>query len=129
MAIKKIEKAERAIKRDEDDVVFCLLMSESKKECKIKKVWFPEDVKQPLEASKMCIIDCDTLYLFMNNTCIGDSGASCHITNDDKGLYDIANIDESIQGSSSIMLAMKKGSSKSRHAKTIGLNGSILYGL
>ena len=90
---KKIEKAERAIKRDEDDVVFCLLMSESKKECKIKKVWFPEDVKQPLEASKMCIIDCDTLYLFMNNTCIGDSGASCHITNDDKDLYDIANID------------------------------------
>ena len=45
---KKFEKAERAIEGDEDDVVFCSLTSENKKECKNKKVWFTEDVKQPL---------------------------------------------------------------------------------
>ena len=36
-------------------------------------------------------------------------GASCHITNDDEGMYDIINIDKSIQGSFGIMPAMKKG--------------------
>ena len=33
----------------------------------------------------------------------------CCITNDDTGLYDISNIDESIQGSSGTMPATKKG--------------------
>ena len=46
---KKIEKAKRSVDRDEDDVVLCLLTSESKKECKNKKVRFTEDVKQPSE--------------------------------------------------------------------------------
>ena len=35
--------------------------------------------------------------------------ASCHITDNDTGLYDITNIDELIQGSSSIMPITKKG--------------------
>ena len=34
---------------------------------------------------------------------------SCHITNDDKGMYEVIDIDELIQGSSGIMPAMKKG--------------------
>ena len=34
---------------------------------------------------------------------------SCHITNNKTGLYDVTNIDESIQGSSNIMPATKKG--------------------
>ena len=67
---------ERAIDRDEDDLVLCLLMSESKKECKNTKVWFAEEVKQPLEAGMMCTIDGDTFSLFTKNTWIGDSGAS-----------------------------------------------------
>ena len=78
-------------------MVLDLLKNESIKQCKNKKVWFAEDVKQPLEAGLMC-----------TNTWIRDSGESCHITNDDTGLYDIIDIDESIQGSSSIMPAMKK---------------------
>ena len=45
----------------------------------------------------------------MKNTWIGDSGASCHITNDDTGLYDITNINESIQGSFGVMPATEKG--------------------
>ena len=50
-----------------------------------------------------------THFLFTKNTWIGDSGASCHITNNNSGLYDITKIDEFIQGSSGIMSAMKKG--------------------
>ena len=57
----------------------------------------------------MCTIDGDTFYSFTRNSWIGDSGASCHITNDDTGMYDITDIDESIQGCSGIMLTTKKG--------------------
>ena len=35
--------------------------------------------------------------------------ASCHITNDDNGMYDVIDIDESIQGSYSIIPATLKG--------------------
>ena len=59
---KKFEKAERAIDGDEDDVVLCLLMSESKKNVKTKKVRIAEDVKQPLEGDMMCTIDGDTFF-------------------------------------------------------------------
>ena len=106
---KKFQKAEEAIEGDEDDLLLCLFMSESKKESKKKKVWFAEDVKQPSEAGMMCTIDSDTFFSFTKNTWIGDSGASCHITNNDTGLYDITDINKSIQGSSSIMPVMKKG--------------------
>ena len=86
---KKVEKAERAIDGDENDLVFCLLLSESKTKSKKKKVQFMEDVKQPSEAGMICTIDGETLVLFTKNTRIGDSGASCHITNNDTGLYDV----------------------------------------
>ena len=65
-------------------------------------------VKQPSEAGMMCTIGGDTFFLFTKNTWIWDSGASCHITNDDTGLYDFTNICESIQGSCSIIPVMKK---------------------
>ena len=68
-----------------------------------------EDVKWPSEAGMMCTIDGNTFFSFMKNTWIGDLGASCHITNNDDGMYDIININKSIQGSSGIMLATKKG--------------------
>ena len=73
-----------------------------------KKVWFAEDVKQPSEAGMICTIDGNTFFSFTKNTWIGDSGVSCH-TNDKKGMYDIIDIDESIQGSYGIMSATKKG--------------------
>ena len=56
----------------------------------------------------MCTIDGDTFYSLMRITWIRDSGASCHITNNDTGMYDITDINESIQGSSSIMPTTKK---------------------
>ena len=104
----KAEKAEKAIDGDEDDLVLCSLTRESKKESKKIKVRFMEDVKQPSEAGMMCTIDRDTFFSFTKNTWIGDLGVSCHITKDNTGLYDITDIDKTIQGSSSIMPAMKK---------------------
>ena len=85
-------------------------MSDSKsKENKKKNVRFAEDVKQPSEAGMMCTIDGKTFFMFTKNTWIGDLGSSCHITNDNTGHYDIIDIDELIQASSSLMPAMKKG--------------------
>ena len=89
-------------------MVLCLLMSESKKECKKKRVWFTEDLKQPLETGMICTIDDDTFFSFMKNTLIRDSGASCHISKNNTGLCDVTDINESIQGSSGIMPATKK---------------------
>ena len=66
-------------------------------------------MQQPSKAGMMCTIDGDTFFSFTKNTWIRDSGASCHITNDNTGLYDITDIDKSIQGSSSIIPATKKG--------------------
>ena len=68
-----------------------------------------ENVKQPSEAGMMCTIDVDTFYLFTKNTWIGDSGVPCHITDNYTGLYDLIDIDEFIQGSSSIISTAKKG--------------------
>ena len=48
----------------------------------------------------LCTIDSTSFHLFTKNTLIGDSSASCHITNDENGMYDVIEIDESIQGSS-----------------------------
>ena len=57
----------------------------------------------------MCAINGDMFYSFTKNTWIGDSGTSCHITNYDTDMYDIIDIDKSIQGSSNIMPAVKRG--------------------
>ena len=57
----------------------------------------------------MCTTNEDIFFSFTKNTWIGDSGVSCHIMNDDMGLFDVIDINESIQGSSGVMPAMKKG--------------------
>ena len=57
----------------------------------------------------MCTIDGTSFHLFTKHTWIGDSDASCHITNDEKGMFDVIKIQESIQGSSGTMPATKKG--------------------
>ena len=50
-----------------------------------------------------------TPFLFTKKSWSRDSYASCHIINNNTGLYDITDINESIQGSSHIMPAMKEG--------------------
>ena len=68
-----------------------------------------ENVKQPSEAGMMCTIDGTSFHTFTKNTWIGDSSSSCHITNNEKGIFEVIKIDESIQGSSGTMPATKKG--------------------
>ena len=90
--------------------MLCSLRSDDRtKENEKKKVRFTEDVRQPSETGMMCTIDGNTFFSFMKNTWTRDLGASCHITNNNTGLYDIIDIDESIQGSFGIMPVMKKG--------------------
>ena len=62
----------------------------------------------PTEAGMMSNIDGETFYSFIKNSWIGDSGVSCHITNNDNSLFSMTKISDSIQRSSCIMLAMKK---------------------
>ena len=57
----------------------------------------------------MCTIDGNSFHMFTKNTWIGNSGTSCHITNDETGMFDVIEIQESIQGSSGTMPATKKG--------------------
>ena len=110
---KKFEKAEKAIDGDGDgdELVLCYLTRDRRKEKNIeeKKVWFAENDKQPSEAGMMCTIDGNTFHLFNKNTWIGNSCASCHMTNNESGMYDVIKIDKSIQGSSGIMPTTKKG--------------------
>ena len=47
-------------------------------------------------------------FLFMKNMLIGDSGASCHVTNNDTGLCDVIFISKLVQGSSGSMPATEK---------------------
>ena len=57
----------------------------------------------------MYTIDSETFYSFTKNMWIGDSGASCHIMNNNTGMFVAINIDKLIQGGSSIMSTTKKG--------------------
>ena len=81
-----------------------------------------EDVKQPSEADMMCTIDEDTFFLFMKNMWIGDS------SDNHTSLFDIIDINESIQEKSGIMPAKKKTSYMSTSDKFMGLRGFTLSG-
>ena len=86
----------------------CLLTAENKKESVKENVWFTEDVKQSSKTGTMCTINGDMFCSFTKITWIGDSGASCHVTNNDTGMYDIIDINELTQASSGIMPTTKK---------------------
>ena len=78
------------------------------------------------EAGITCTIDSDTI--FVNKEYLDWRLASCHITNNDTGLYDVTCMDESLHDSSGIMPATKNDKLEERYIKLMGLNGSILYG-
>ena len=61
------------------------------------------------EKIKMCNIDGHSFYFFTLRTWIGDSGASCFITNDPTGIYDAEPINESIEAANGMMKATIKG--------------------
>ena len=67
-----------------------------------------ENVEESTEADVLCTIHGETFQLFTKNTWIDDSGNSCHITNNDTGLYDITSINKFVNGSVSNMTTTKK---------------------
>ena len=81
---------------------------DNKKENVKKKVQFMEGVKMIIEEGMLCNIDGNAFFAH-NNTWIREFGASCHNTINDTSLFDIININVSIQGSSINMPASKKG--------------------
>ena len=81
-----------------------LLAMGLKKENVKEKDQFMEDIKQPLVAGIMCTIDRGTFFMFTKKTWIRDSNMSCHIMNNATSLFDIIDINESIQGSSGNMM-------------------------
>ena len=48
-------------------------------------------------------------YMIGSDTFFGESGLLCYITNNDTSMYNVTDIDESMQGSPSTMPAIKKG--------------------
>ena len=48
------------------------------------------------DAGMMETINMQSFHTFTRNTWIGDLGASCHITNDNMGLYVVTNIETSV---------------------------------
>ena len=81
-----------------------------------------------MEAGVLCMIDGETFHLFMKNTWIGNLGASCHITNDETGLYDVTEINKLVEGSWEIFLLPKKGRFTLKPAKLMAVNGYIYCG-
>ena len=57
---------------------------------------FAEDIKQPSQAGMMCTTDRDTFFHSQGIHGL-ETGASFHIINDDSGLFNIINVNESIQ--------------------------------
>ena len=69
------------------------------------------DPSRKRNQSKSCVIDGVQYASFTNKTWIGDSGASCHLDNDDSGMYDVEDINDIIgmpDGKSTVR-ATKKG--------------------
>ena len=61
-----------------------------------------------LETGIICTIEGEKLNTIIKNICIEDSRTSCHITNDDTGIYDITEIDKAMKGSSDSMKEILK---------------------
>ena len=93
------------------------------------KVRFTENVKQPMEACILCTIDGEMFHSFTKNTWIGNSGASCHITNDDTGLYNVTNIKKLLKGSLGNMSIAKKASYAQKYIKSMVAKSNTYYGL
>ena len=74
-------------------------MKKKKEKEEKEKVWFADNVKMPTEAGMLYTIDRKTFHLFTKNKWIEDSGASCHITKDETSLFDVTEINKSVQGS------------------------------
>ena len=57
----------------------------------------------------MCMMNGETFFSFMKKMWIGHLGASCYIMNNYSGLYDVADINKLVQGSSYGMHVTEQG--------------------
>ena len=73
------------------------LMKEQKKMCIGIKTLHTDLLPSNQVAGIICTIILEIFYMFMKNTWIGNSGALCHITNDDTCLYNIIKHNELVQ--------------------------------
>ena len=90
----EMEKAEKAL----DEGTWSSVQSWKKTtNTRKKEVWFTADINLPSphttllptqEVGIMCIIDGNSFYAFTMNTLIGDTGSSCHVTNNDTDMFD-----------------------------------------
>lgn len=103
------EKAQRAIEDDDNSYEPDYCLSANTKSTTTKKVTFDDHVQYIKEKALVCTINGRTYPSFTKNTWIGDSGASCHITNNDSKMYDVKNIDETVSGVSGGIQATKIG--------------------
>ena len=100
--------------------ILCTIMDEtlaSKKETK-RKISIASDLKfkilhadllPTIEAGLICTIDGEMFFSFTKNMFIGDLDTSCHITDNDSGLYDVFDISELVQCRLGSVPATKKG--------------------
>ncbi len=106
--------------RSKKKVRFNLEGNSSKKKKRLnkkkqKKTTSKSKVESILKGEKglKCTIDGHVYPSFTKTTWFGDTGASCHITNDDSDMYDVELIDEEIGGIGPTSIrATKKGKKK-----------------
>ena len=79
------------------------------------------------EVGMLCSIDSDTFFHFIKNTLIGDSGASCHRTNDGTISFTMTDNDKLIREAPA-KCQQRKESFVSISTKLMVLNRSTLYG-
>ena len=59
----------------------------------------PQSIAPDLWQGMICMIDGKLFYTLTKNTCFVDLEASCHIANKETGMYDVTDINESINSS------------------------------
>ena len=67
------------------------------------------------QGQKHCMIDGFQHPSFTENTMHGDTASSCHLTNDDSGMFDVVIICAKVRGIGGSVIATKKGKKRYRY--------------
>ena len=115
--ISECRKLKKAVDKT-DDLILCIIIDKngierSKKGSQLCR-WCKNQtlhvnlMSTSQETGMMLTTDGEMFFTFIKNTLRSDSGASCQITNNDSGLYDVADINKFVQRSSGSMPTTKK---------------------
>ena len=96
-----------AMNEKTDDLVLCMIIENDSQQVQKKKMMsFTDDIKFKIphvtllsatqELRMMCTINKELFHMFTKHMGIGNLDIFSHITNDDKGIYDIIKIDKSV---------------------------------